>query len=76
MKNLIEYIAKSVVDDPDGVKVREKRYGREVVLTLDVAQGDMGRVIGKRGRMANAMRSLLRVSAVKSGKQVSLEIGD
>jgi len=76
MKKLIEYIAKSVVDDPDGVKVTEKRYGRDIILRLDVAQGDMGRVIGKQGRMANAMRALLRVSAVKSGKRVSLEIGD
>jgi len=76
MKDLIAYIAKSVVNNPDDVEVREKRYGREIIYTLDVAQGDMGRVIGKQGRMANAMRTLLRVSAVKAGKRVSLEIGD
>ncbi|MEM7033555.1 MAG: KH domain-containing protein [Chloroflexota bacterium] len=76
MKDLIEYIAKSIVDDPESVSV-EERSGRQFVkYRLYVAQPDMGRVIGKQGRMANAIRSVLNVAAVKSGKRVSLDIGD
>ena len=76
MKGLIEYIAKSVVDNPDEVKV-DVREGRQFVrYHLYVAQPDMGRVIGKQGRMANAMRSLLNVASAKAGKRVSLDIGD
>ena len=76
MKELVEYIAKSMVMDPDAVEVTERRSRHAVNLRLIVAQEDMGRVIGKQGRMANAMRTLLHVAAVKEGKRVSLEIGD
>lgn len=74
MKNLIEFIAKSLVDHPDEVKVTEVDGGGSTVVELHVAQEDMGRVIGRSGRVANAMRALLRVQAAKRGKRVSLEI--
>ena len=75
MKDLLDYITRSVVNDPDAIVITEKRMARNVVYELEVASEDMGRVIGKQGRMANAMRVLLRVAAVKAGKHVSLEIG-
>jgi len=76
MKELIEYIAKALVDDPEAVRVDEIMGGRSIIYELHVAQPDMGRVIGKRGRVANAMRSLLRVAAVRRGKRATLEIVD
>lgn len=75
MKDLLAYITTSIVDNPEAVEIVEKRKARNVVYTLNVASPDMGRVIGKQGRMANAMRTLLRVAAVKEGKHISLEIG-
>ncbi|NIS80025.1 MAG: KH domain-containing protein [Anaerolineales bacterium] len=74
MKALIEFIAKSLVDDPTEVKVMEYRQRRDVRITLSVAEEDMGRVIGRNGRVANAMRTLLRVSASRRGMRVSLDI--
>ncbi len=74
MKELIEYIAKSLVDDPSQVSVDEIQGATSVILELHVAPEDMGRVIGKGGRVANAMRTLLRVIAAKQGKRVTLEI--
>ncbi len=74
MKELIEYIAKSLVDDPSQVRVDEIVGTTSVVLELRVAPEDMGRVIGKKGRVANAMRTLVRVVAAKQGKRVTLEI--
>jgi predicted RNA-binding protein YlqC (UPF0109 family) len=74
MKELIEYMAKSLVDDPDSVVVREIKGASATIYELSVAPDDMGRVIGKRGRVANAMRTLLRVAAIKEGKRVTLEI--
>jgi predicted RNA-binding protein YlqC (UPF0109 family) len=74
MKSLIEFIAKSLVDDPMAVEVTEHESEREVRLTLSVADEDMGRVIGRNGRVANAMRTLLRVSASRQGTRVSLDI--
>jgi predicted RNA-binding protein YlqC (UPF0109 family) len=74
MKDLIEYIAKSLVDDPSRVDVAEIERGHSVILKLEVAQEDKGRVIGRHGRVANAMRSLLRVMASREGKRVSLDI--
>jgi len=75
MKELIEYIAKSIVTKPEEVVVTEERGSDGVHLKLRVAQEDMGRVIGKQGRVAQAMRTLLRVMAVKQGTRVDLEIG-
>jgi predicted RNA-binding protein YlqC (UPF0109 family) len=74
MKELVEYIAKSLVDDPSQVSVTEIQGATSVILELRVAPEDMGRVIGKGGRVANAMRTLLRVIASKQGKRVTLEI--
>ena len=74
MKELIEYIAQSLVDDPTRVRVREVRAGPSVIIELRVGREDMGRVIGKDGRVANAMRALLKVAAAKKGKRATLEI--
>jgi len=74
MKQLIEYIAKALVDHPDQVHVEEITGARSIIYELSVAPSDMGRVIGKRGRVANAMRSLLRVASTRSGKRAILEI--
>ncbi len=74
MKTLIEYIATSLVDAPTEVSVAQERYGSQMVLKLRVAKEDMGRIIGKSGRVANAMRVLLRVAAAQDGKRVVLDI--
>jgi predicted RNA-binding protein YlqC (UPF0109 family) len=74
MKELVEYIAKSLVDDPSQVNVSEKSSGASTILELEVAPEDMGRVIGKNGRVANAMRVLVRVMAARQGKRVTLDI--
>ena len=75
MKELIEYMAKALVDDPSQVYVEEIVGARQIVYQLQVAPEDMGRVIGKGGRVANAMRTLLRVAAVRRDKRAVLEIG-
>ncbi len=74
MKALIEYIAKSLVDDPTEVKVNEQVRRGGLRIELSVADEDMGRVIGRGGRVANAMRVLLRVSAAREGKRATLDI--
>lgn len=74
MKELIEYIAENLVDDVDKVRVKEIRTSNGVLLELKVAREDMGRVIGTGGRVANAMRIVMRIPAMRQGKQVSLEI--
>ena len=74
MKELIEYIAKSLVDNPDQVHVEEIIGAHSVIYELHVAPEDMGRIIGKGGGVANAMRTLLRVAAIKEGKRAVLEI--
>ena len=74
MKELVEFIAKSLVDDPSQVYVSEIVGESSVILELRVGPEDMGRVIGKGGRTVNAMRTLVRVLAAKQGKRVTLEI--
>ena len=74
MKELIEYIAKALVDSPEQVQVRESGGGERVRLELSVAQGDMGRIIGKSGKVANAIRTVLRVAAEREGKQATLDV--
>jgi predicted RNA-binding protein YlqC (UPF0109 family) len=74
VKELVEYIASSLVDDTSQVEVSQGRHGSEVHLRLKVAKEDMGRVIGKQGRIANAIRMLLNVAASRSGKQAFLDI--
>ena len=74
MKELIEYIAKSIVDQPDEVVVTEETDESGILLKLQVADEDKGRVIGKQGRIAGAIRTLLRVKAAKAGNRANLEI--
>ena len=74
MKELVEYVVKSLVDHPDEVSVYEIQGHSGMVLELSVAGSDMGRVIGKSGRVINAIRSLLQVAAAKQGERVSLEL--
>jgi len=74
MRELVEYIAKSIVNAPDEVVVTEEEGEQGLMLKLQVADDDKGRVIGKQGRIAEAIRSLIRVKAAKAGTRVSLEI--
>ena len=74
MKDLIEFIAKSLVDHPDEVQVTETVIGNHVRVELKVHADDMGRVIGKSGRVANSIRTLLRVAAERDGKQITLDV--
>lgn len=74
MKDLVEYIVKSLVDEPDQVRVVEVQAPAHSILELSVAADDMGRVIGKSGRIINSIRTLLQVPAAKQGKKVSLEL--
>ncbi len=76
MKELVEYIAKSLVDNPESVRVNEVEGSSMVVLELTVDDSDMGRVIGKGGRVVNAMRTLVDVAGGRRGKRVTLEIID
>lgn len=74
MKELIEYIAKTIADHPDEIVVTETEEEGRVVIRLEVATGDKGKIIGRQGRVVQAMRALLRVAAVKRGTHVLLEI--
>jgi predicted RNA-binding protein YlqC (UPF0109 family) len=74
MKELVEYIAKAIVSTPGEVKVTEENDEDRIVIKLEVAADDKGRVIGRQGRVAEAMRTLLRVAATKEGVRVRLEI--
>ena len=74
MKELVEVIAKSLVDYPDQVIVTETENEKAIVLELRVAQSDMGKVIGKQGRIAKAIRSVLKAAASKEEKKVIVEI--
>lgn len=74
MRDLVEYIVKSLVDDPNSVSVTEDDTGDEIILELTVAQEDMGRVIGRQGRVINAMRTLVQTCAARDDRRASLEI--
>ncbi len=74
MEELIDYIARSLVDDPTEVNVTVRESGRELRVELRVAEEDMGRVIGRQGRVANAMRTLMRVVSSRQGVRSSLDI--
>ena len=74
MKELVEVIAKALVDHPEEVSVNEKNEGRTIVLELHVAEGDMGKVIGKQGRIAKAIRSVVKAAAAKEDKKVVVDI--
>ena len=74
MKELIEYIAKIIADNPEQVSVTETEEDGRVIIRLEVATEDKGKIIGRQGRVVQAMRTLLRVAAVKQGTRVNLEI--
>ncbi|MDQ3703294.1 MAG: KH domain-containing protein [Chloroflexota bacterium] len=74
MKPLVEYIARSLVDEPDAVQVAQRDVGRTTVLELTVAPEDTGKVIGREGRVAKAIRVLLRVAANRQQRRAVLEI--
>jgi len=74
MKELVEVIAKALVDEPDAVVVTEVEKRNMIVLELKVAEGDMGKVIGRQGRIAKAIRSVLKAAGTKNNKRVVLDI--
>lgn len=74
MKELVEVIAKALVDNPDEVVVTEKTEGRNVTIELHVASSDMGKVIGKQGRIAKAIRSVVKAASSKDNVRVDVEI--
>ncbi len=74
LKELVEYIARTLVEDPSQVQVNMSEGTSSVTLELRVAPDDMGRVIGKSGRIANAMRTVVRIAAMRQGKRATLEI--
>ena len=76
MKELLTYIVQSLVDKPDEVSVTERKADGETVFEVRVADGDMGKVIGRQGRIAKEIRTLIRSVAQRSGKRVSVEIVD
>lgn len=76
MKELVEFIATGIVDDPQAVTVTETVDRGTTFVELRVAKGEVGRVIGREGKFANAMRALLRVAGARSRKRVVLDIGD
>ena len=74
MKELLEYIARSLVDEPQAVRVDEEHDGDLLILRLEVAPDDVGKVIGRGGRVARAIRAVMRAAAVKAGVAVNIEI--
>jgi hypothetical protein len=76
MKELVEYIAKALVDNPDKVVVKEIAGEKTLIYEVRVAQGDLGKVIGKEGRTAKAIRAIITAAAMKIGKRAQLEILD
>ena len=76
MKELVEFLAKSLVDDPDEVRTRTYERDQQTVIELEVAPGDLGKVIGRQGRTARAMRTLLSAAAQKTRRRYALDIVD
>jgi len=76
MKELVEVITKALVDDPDSVVVNEREEKKTMVLEVHVADSDMGKVIGKQGRIAKAIRSVVKAAAAKEDKKVIVDILD
>ncbi len=75
-QSVLTYLTKSIVEDPDAVEVGVNNSGERSTLEVSVAPGDMGRVIGKRGRVANAIRTVVRAAAVRDGAEVDVEFLD
>ncbi len=76
MKELLTYIVRSLVDNPDEVSVTERESGGETVFEVRVADGDMGKVIGRQGRVVKEIRTLMKAVAQRKGKKVSVEVLD
>ena len=76
MKELVEVIAKALVDDPESVTVNERTEKKATILEVRVADSDMGKVIGKQGRIAKAIRSVVKAAAAKEDKKVIVDILD
>ena len=76
MKELVEVIAKALVENPDEVVVNEKKDGRNIILELHVAPSDMGKVIGRQGRIAKAIRSVVKAASTRENLKVDVEIVD
>lgn len=76
MKNILETISKNIVDNPEEVVVKEKETGRSLILKLQVADEDMGKVIGKGGKVAKAIRTVMTAAATKENKKVLVDIVD
>lgn len=74
MKELVEFIARSLVDNPDDVQVTEIEEENSIIIELRVAPDDMGKVIGKQGKIAKSIRTLTKAAAAKAGKRVAVEI--
>ncbi|HLR21392.1 MAG TPA: KH domain-containing protein [Tissierellaceae bacterium] len=74
MSELVEYIAKSLVDNPDEVSVKEVEGSQSIIIELKVAEEDMGQIIGKQGRIAKAIRTVIKAAAIKENKRVAVEI--
>jgi predicted RNA-binding protein YlqC (UPF0109 family) len=74
MKELVEFIARSLVDNPDDVQVTEIQENNSIIIELRVAPDDMGKVIGKQGKIAKSIRTLAKAAAAKAGKKVAVEI--
>ena len=74
MKELVETIAKNIVDQPENVEVTKVEGTRSIILELDVAEEDMGKVIGRKGKIAKAIRTVVKAAATKEGKRVIVEI--
>lgn len=76
MKDLLVYIAQNLVDNPDEVTVTEKETDSETVFELRVAPSDMGKIIGRQGKVAKEIRAVMRAVAMKQGKRISIDIID
>ena len=74
MKELVEVFAKALVDNPDEVVVSEKKDGRNIMIELHVAPSDMGKVIGKQGRIAKAIRAVVKAASTRENVKVDVEI--
>ena len=74
MKELVELLAKSLVDSPDKVVVKERNEDGTIILELSVAKEEMGKIIGKQGRIAKSIRTVVKAAAIKEGKKVVVEI--
>ncbi len=74
MRELVEVIAKALVDNPDEIYVNERTEGKNVIIELHVAQSDMGKVIGKQGRIAKAIRTVMRAAATRNNTRAVVEI--